>query len=140
MNIIEILYTILDINLISKGMIGNAVNIGVEIGKYIPFILVIGIVVGFIIYRRKNHLYWGLYRIRGELYYSILKPTTRARFFKDTNNRIYTTGEWLYGRSHCFDCAFLEYTDEKLTCLYLKDHSKCPLCGKGYFIEVGSGL
>lgn len=140
MDIIEILYTILDINLISKGMIGNAVNIGVEIGKYVPFILVIGLMVSFIIYRRKSRLNRDLYRIRGELYYSILKPTTRAHFFKDSNNRIYTTGGWLYNRSHCFDCAFLEYTDEKLTCLYLKDHSKCPLCGKGYFIEVGSGL
>lgn len=139
MNIIEILYTILDINLISKGMIGNAVNIGVEIGKYIPFILVIGIVVGFIIYRRKNRLYWGLYRIKGKLYYKVDKMNVRAYFFKDVNGH-YTTGEWLYSRSHCFDCAFLEYTDEKLTCSYLKDHSKCPLCGKGYFMEVGSGL
>lgn len=140
MNIIEILYTILDINLISKGMIGDAVNIGVGIGKYVPFILVIGIVVGFIVYRRKNRLNRDLYRIKGKLYYNILKPTTRARFFKDSNNRIYTTGEWLYYGSHCLSCAFLEDTDEKLTCLYLKDHSKCPLCGKGYFIEVGSGL
>lgn len=138
MGIIEILYTILDINLISKGMIGDAVNIGVGIGKYVPFILVIGIVVGFIVYRRKNRLNRGLYRIRGKLYYSILKPTTRAYFFKDINGH-YTTGEWLYSRSHCLDCVFLKDA-EKLTCSYLKDHSKCPLCGKGYFIEIGSGL
>lgn len=65
MNIIEILYTILDINLISKNMIGYIVNMGVEIGKYVPFILVIGIVVGFIVYRHKNRLNWGLYRVKG---------------------------------------------------------------------------
>ena len=105
----------------------------------ILFILIIGIVVGFIVYRHRNRLNRGLYKIRGKLYYSILKPTTRAHFFKDSNNRIYTTGEWLYCRSHCHDCVFLEDT-EKFTCSYLKDHSKCPLHGKGYFIEVGSGL
>lgn len=139
MDIIEILYTILDINLISKGMIGDAVNIGVGIGKYVPFILVIGIVVGFIVYRHKSRLNRGLYRIRGKLYYKVNKTNAKAHFFKDANGFIYTTGEWLYGRSHCLDCVFLEDA-EKLTCLYLKDHSKCPLCGKGYFIEIGSGL
>lgn len=106
----------------------------------ILFILVIGLVIGFIVYRHRNRLNRGLYRIRGKLYYKVDKMNTTVHFFKDINGHIYTTGEWLYGRSHCLDCAFLYNTTEKLTCLYLKDHSKCPLRGKGYFIEVGSGL
>ena len=106
----------------------------------ILFILIIGIVVGFILYRHRNRLNRGLYKIRGKLYYKVNKMNVRAYFFKDVNGHIYTTGEWLYGRSHCLDCAFLYNTAEKLTCLYLKDHIKCPLHGKCYFIEVGSGL
>lgn len=105
----------------------------------ILFILVIGVVVGFIIYRHKNRLNRGLYRIKGKLYYKVDKMNAKAHFFKDTNGRIYTTGEWLYCGSHCLNCTFLN-TYGKLTCLYLKDHSKCPLRGKGYFIEVGDGL
>lgn len=141
MDIIGIIYDILDVNLVSRDMLGDVVNISSIIMPYMGYIALFGLLVGFYVYRRYMRYYnRDIYKIKGKLYYKVNGMDARAYFLKNNKGKLYTTGRWLYERSHCFDCAFIEPYNSALTCRFLKDHNKCPLRGKGYFIEIGNGL
>ena len=134
MDIIAIIYKILNIDFI-KVMLSDSVSIGEVIMPYIELIGLVGLLIGFIIYKYNIYLKNKcIYNISGELYYRVNKNDKRAFFIKDGDGDI-----WMLGindeKSHCYKCAFVDYT-----CKFLQKYKKCPLRGKGYFIKIGDGL
>ena len=57
MDIIGIIYDILDVNLVSRGMLGDVVNISDIIMPYMGYIALFGLLVGFYVYRRYMRYY-----------------------------------------------------------------------------------
>ena len=107
------------------------------------YIILFGLLIGFyyIYSRYMKILNKDIYKINGNLYYKV-KTVERGMFLaKDSADTIvFITSSLSDQKTYCPKCAFYHGLSISPKCNLLNTHKKCPLRGKGYFIEIGSGL
>lgn len=101
---------------------------------------------GIDIYRHRKDLkyllprYKDIYNIDGSLYYKVGVKDRGMYMIKNSE------GDTLYQavsadqHTYCPKCVFFSCPGISHKCMFIDIHKKCPLRGKGYFIEIGDGI